>query len=222
MTISDILSGAAVREYHVSPALWVKDVVNDSKKAEKGTVFAAMKGEREDGAEYIKEAVMRGCEAVLCEKAPDTDCPYILTDDCRASYAFACAALRGDPQKKLRMAAVTGTNGKTTTAAMLYHIITHIRGKGSCALTGTVCDRIGEETIPSHQTTPDPSVLYSRLSDAVSYGSGFAVIEASSHALEYKKLAPCRFEAGAITNLTEDHLDSHKTMQAYFESKKEK
>ena len=99
MTISDILSGAAVREYHISPVLCVKDVVNDSKKAEKGTVFAAMKGEHEDGAEYIKEALTRGCDAVLCEKPPDIDCPYVLTDDCRAAYAFACAALRGDPQK---------------------------------------------------------------------------------------------------------------------------
>ena len=195
----------------------VKDVVNNSQKADKNTLFCAYKGECESGEDHIKEALANGCKIVLCERRPEIKCGYILVRDAREAYAYACASLNKDPQKKLRLAAVTGTNGKTTTSTMLYHILSSLHGKA--ALIGGVNNIVCGKEYRSTQTTPDPSVIYKILSDAASEGAGYAVIEASSHALEYKKLTPCRFEIGAFTNLTEDHLDYHGTMDDYFEAK---
>lgn len=220
MRLYDILSGAAVLEYHAPAGLDVKDVVNNSEKAGKNTVFAALKGERQDGMDHIKDALARGCAAVICDRKPDIGCPYVLVGNANEAYAFASSALRGDPQRRLRLSAVTGTNGKTTVTSMLYHVIEHIEGKGSCALIGGVKNRIGTNVYPSSMTTPDPAVFYGYLAEAADAGARYAVTEASSHALELRKLSPCRFEAGALTNLTEDHLDYHKTMDAYFDAKK--
>ena len=195
----------------------VKDVVNNSQKADKNTLFCAYKGERDDGENHIKEALSDGCKFVLCEHKPDIDCGYIIVSDAREAYAKACANINGNPQRKLILSAVTGTNGKTTTTTMLYHILSAVHGKA--ALIGGVKNVVCGKEYKATQTTPDPSLLYKLLEQAVSGGAEYAVIEASSHALDYKKLTPCKFKAGAFTNLTEDHLDHHVTMDAYFESK---
>ncbi len=197
----------------------VKDVVNDSRKVTPGALFCACPGERENGAEYIKQAVSNGCAAVVCEKTPAIPCGYITVDNARRAYSKLCAAINGSPQNKLKLAAVTGTNGKTTTTSMIFHILSRIHGDKSAALIGGVKNVVGGISTKAIQTTPDPRELYKMLADAVNSGAGYGVIEASSHALDYEKLAPCTFEVGVMTNLTEDHLDYHGCMENYFRTK---
>ena len=117
------------------------------------------------------------------------------------------------------MTAVTGTNGKSTVTSMLWHILRRIHGNDSVCLIGGVSNIVRGIPERADQTTPDPRKLYRILSDAVKGGASYAVTEASSHALDYEKLSPCRIKLGVMTNLTEDHLDHHKTIQNYFESK---
>ena len=219
MKLGDILSGVSVVSFSADKNACVKDVVNRSDIADENSVFCAYKGEHDNGEDHIEEALLRGCKTIVCESGRKGD-GYITVKDAKEAYAQMCAHINGDPQNKLRLAAVTGTNGKTTVTSMLHHILATIHGKGSASLIGGVRNVICGNILTASQTTPDPRELYGLLSDTVKTGGVYAVLEASSHALDYKKLAPCRFEAGLMTNLTEDHLDHHKSMDAYFESKK--
>ena len=220
MKLKQLLSG--VKTAYVSADLNadVKDVVNHSDKAVKGTVFAALCGEHEDGYGYIKNAIENGCGIVLCDRMPYMRCGCIVVEDAHEAYARMCAALCGDPQNKLRMYAVTGTNGKTTVTHMMKCIFDKAYGEEKTALIGGVNNIICGSVYGADMTTPDPRELYRLLSNAVCAGGEYAFLEASSHALDYCKLAPCGFEVGIFTNLTEDHLDHHVTMDSYFESKK--
>ena len=195
----------------------VKDVVNRSDIADTQTVFCAYKGEHDNGEDHIKEAKQRGCKITVCEHGSGEG--IITVDNAKRAYAQMCAHINGDPQDKLRLAAVTGTNGKTTVTSMLHHILTKIHGKTAASLIGGVNNIICGQLREASQTTPDPHELYKLLSDSVKGGAKYAVLEASSHALDYEKLFPCSFEVGVMTNLTEDHLDHHKSMDAYFISK---
>lgn len=195
----------------------VKDVVNRSDIADINTVFCAYKGEHDNGEDHIKEAFERGCKIIICENKRGDG--IITVENAKKAYAQMCAKINGDPQKKLRLAAVTGTNGKTTVTSMLHHILTANHGKSSASLIGGVKNVICGEASAAYQTTPDPGQLYRLLAGSVKGGAEYAVLEASSHALDYEKLSPCTFEVGAMTNLTEDHLDHHGSMESYFESK---
>ncbi len=217
MKLCDILSGVTVLQNGADQDACVKDVVNRSDIADEQTVFCAYKGERDNGEDHINEAKQRGCKIIVCEHGGGEG--YITVDNAKRAYAQMCAHINGDPQDKLRLAAVTGTNGKTTVTSMLHHILTKIHGKNSASLIGGVKNIICGQMRDASQTTPDPHELYGLLSDSVTGGASYAVLEASSHALDYEKLFPCRFEVGAMTNLTEDHLDHHKSMDAYFLSK---
>lgn len=219
MKLGDILSGVSVRRSTADSDSDVKDVVNNSDIAYENTVFCAYKGEHDDGEAHIKEAVDRGCRIILCEHEHGGG-GFITVDNAKEAYARMCAHINGDPQDKLRLAAVTGTNGKTTVTSMLYHILTAIHGKNSASLIGGVKNIICGKEIKANQTTPDPSELYRLMAGSVNGGAGYCVLEASSHSLDYDKLSPCRFEVGAMTNLTEDHLDHHVSMDAYFRSKR--
>ena len=220
MTLSDILRGAGAREIRADAGIGIKDVVNDSELVTPGALFAACSGEHGDGADHIGRAVSLGCAAVICRKKPDVAVPYVISDDPRRTYAFACANFYGNPQEKLIMTAVTGTNGKSTVTSMLWHILRHIHGADAVCLIGGVSNIVRGIPKRADQTTPDPGKLYRILSEAAGGGASYAVTEASSHALDYEKLSPCRIRLGVMTNLTEDHLDHHKTIENYFESKK--
>ena len=221
MTLYDVLKGLSARFVTADAEALIKDVVKDSRKVTPGSVFFACPGENGDGGDYAEEAVRSGAVAVICEKRPAFDCPYALVRDAREAYACACAHMNGDPQKRLDLIAVTGTNGKTTVTSMIYHILTKLNGQNSAALIGGVCNVIGGKRYEAEMTTPDPSQLYALLSEAKAAGARYAVLDASSHALDYKKLSPCRMRLGVMTNLTEDHLDYHKTTDNYFNSKKQ-
>ena len=217
MKLGDILSDVSVRRISADTDAPVKDVVNRSDIANEQTVFCAYKGEHDNGEDHIKEAVGRGCRIIVCENVCGDG--IITVDNAKKAYAQMCAHINGDPQKKLTLAAVTGTNGKTTVTSMLYHILAALHGENSVSLIGGVKNVICGKTLKAYQTTPDPHDLYGFLSDSAKGGAEYAVLEASSHALDYDKLAPCLFEVGAMTNLTEDHLDHHGSMDAYFISK---
>ena len=220
MKLRQLLYGADISYMNADPDAEVKDVVNHSDKAEKGTVFAALRGEREDGYGYIKNALERGCDIILCDRMPYLPCGCIVTENAHKVYAQMCAAYYGDPQKKLKTFAVTGTNGKTTTTHILHHVFGKIYGKEKTALIGGVNNVICGIKTDAEMTTPDPHDLYRLLSDAAEGGAEYAFLEASSHSLDYEKLAPFGFKVGIFTNLTEDHLDHHVTMDSYFGSKK--
>ncbi len=195
----------------------VKSVTADSRLVEKGTVFAAFKGLKNDGHDYAAEAEKKGAAAIICEH--DCGCSrQLIVEDSRTVYAMLCHRFFGDPLKKLKLIGVTGTNGKTTVSSLIKQILCDSGKK--CGLIGTIKNEIGDLEIPAKYTTPDPSQLAALFSQMVKRGCEYAVMEVSSHALDQKRLAGCRFDCGVFTNLTQDHLDYHKTMERYFEAKR--
>ncbi len=218
MKLGDILSGVSVRRISADMNADVKDVVNRSDIADINAVFCAYKGEHDNGEDHIKEALDRGCGYIICENKSGAG--FITVDNAKKAYAEMCAKINGDPQNKLKLFAVTGTNGKTTVTSMIHHILSKLHGANSASLIGGVKNVICGKERKAYQTTPDPHELYGLLADSVKGGAKYAVLEASSHALDYDKLSPCTFEVGAMTNLTEDHLDHHGSMDAYFKSKR--
>ncbi|MBE6679637.1 MAG: UDP-N-acetylmuramoyl-L-alanyl-D-glutamate--2,6-diaminopimelate ligase [Ruminococcaceae bacterium] len=204
-------------------------VVYDSRKVVTGSVFVAIKGDNTNGEEYAFEAEKNGAVAYVGENLIDgLEIPQFITINARRTLAFMCANFYGNPQNKLRVIGVTGTNGKTSTAFLLKTVIAH--GGYKVALCGTVKCMIGEEEyIPKlckdseinfqTMTTPDPDVLYMLMRDMVEDGVEVLVMETSSHALALEKLAPIQFEIGIFTNLTEEHLDFHKSMDNYLLAK---
>ncbi|NLV32802.1 MAG: UDP-N-acetylmuramoyl-L-alanyl-D-glutamate--2,6-diaminopimelate ligase [Acidobacteria bacterium] len=194
-------------------------IAYDSRLVRAGDLFVAIRGEKEDGARFIGEALSRGAAAVASE-APSAPLPgeaRIVVEDARAFLADVARVWYGDPCASLRLAAVTGTKGKTTCTYLLYSIL---RGAGlrSC-LAGTIGMKIGDEEFPAKHTTPEAPDLYRFFRRAVDLGCTHGTLEVSSHALAQKRVYGARFAVGVFMNLTHDHLDFHRTMDAYFEAK---
>lgn len=184
-------------------------VVSDSRKVTTGGVFVCLEGKTADGHAFIKDATERGAAvAVVSHAVKDSPIPFVVVDSVRSAYATLMNNLSGRPGDRLRLFAVTGTNGKTSVSTFLREIFKTAGYKA--ALVGT---------IGGNMTTPDPDVLYPLLRRLADDGTQIVVMEASSHALALKKLAPLSFECGMFTNLTMDHGDFHRTVQDYFEAK---
>lgn len=195
----------------------ILDVTSDSRKAAERTVFVCVKGEKADGHDFAAAAAAQGCIAVVAEHPTDAPVPHILVKDSRRAYALMCANLFENPARKLRLVGVTGTNGKTTTTFLIKGILEQNGHKSG--LIGTIQNMAGDTVLPSHFTTPEPHELqetFRRIADA---GCEFAVMEVSSHALDQERVAGLSFEVGLFTNLTQDHLDYHKTMENYLAAK---
>ncbi len=205
------LSGAGLSDAEVSA------VTADSRMVRKGTLFVAIKGEKFDGHNFAEAALNQGAAAVICERDLGLS-GQILVPNSRAVYALLCAELSGNPAQNLKLIAVTGTNGKTTITYLLKQIL-EFAGKKT-GLIGTIHVEIGDMTLPAKHTTPDPAELHALFGRMVAAGCEYVVMEASSHALDQHRLDGCRFEAGVFTNLTQDHLDYHLTMENYFDAKK--
>jgi len=190
----------------------------DSRRIRPGDLFVALSGSRDDGARYAAAALAKGAVAVLAQ-APLHDAPKqtIVVHDARGALACLAAALNGWPAKTLRVYGVTGTNGKTTTAWLLRELLR--AGGRTPGLLSTVQVEYGGRTIPATRTTPDACELQSLLAAMQNAGCDSAVMEVSSHALDQQRAAFLRFEAAAFTNLSQDHLDYHGTMGAYFQAK---
>lgn len=193
----------------------------DSRKIEKGHLFVAQKGTQVDGHQFIGKAIAQGATAVLCEDMPEEKAEgvtYVQVESTEDTVGKVATLFYGDPSKKLHLVGVTGTNGKTTIATLLYNMFRKMGHK--CGLLSTVCNYIEDEAIPADHTTPDPIELNMLLARMVEAGCEYAFMECSSHAIAQKRIGGLKFEGGIFTNLTRDHLDYHKTFENYRNAKK--
>lgn len=195
----------------------IKLVTDDSRLVRPGALFVCIRHRSFDGHTAAAEALASGAAAVVTQERLGLENELNVVDS-RAAYARLCAALCGHPERKLRMIGVTGTNGKTTVTTLIRNILSDSGIK--TLLTGTVCNRLGEESLPSGLTTPKPPELYSLLSRAVLSGCEACVAEASSQALAQGRLEGIAFDAAVFTNITRDHLDYHGTFENYLAAKK--
>ena len=199
----------------------IKGVNIDSRRIEEGHLFVAMKGTQVDGHKFIDKAIELGAVAVLCEDLPENKkdgvC-YVQVESTEDVVGKVATLYYGDPSRKLKLVGVTGTNGKTTIATLLYNMFTKMGHK--CGLLSTVCNYVVDEAIPADHTTPDPIELNALLHKMVEAGCEYAFMECSSHAIAQKRIGGLNFTGGIFTNLTRGHLDYHKTFENYRNAKK--
>lgn len=218
--LSQLLSAITIEEIKGEPERKITALTNDSRQAGPGAMFVAVKGVTVDGHSFIP-ALDPSTAAVVCEELPAQLNPgttYIRVSN--SAVALGCLASEwwGNPSRRLSLVGVTGTNGKTTTATLLYEMA-RIMGE-KAGLLSTVVNYIDNEAVEAHQTTPDPLTINSLLAKMVDAGCTFAAMEVSSHAAHQHRIAGLRFAGGIFSNLTRDHLDYHKTFEAYLEAKK--
>ncbi len=193
----------------------------DSRLIEEGQLFVAIKGTQVDGHKYIPKAIEKGATAILCEDMPQPvdGITYIVVPSTEDIVGKVATTFYGNPSKKLKLVGVTGTNGKTTIATLLYNMFREMGHK--CGLLSTVCNYIEGVAIPTEHTTPDPIALNQLLAKMVDAGCEYAFMECSSHAIHQKRIGGLTFAGGIFTNLTRDHLDYHKTFENYRDAKKQ-
>lgn len=191
----------------------------DSRKVAPGTAFVALRGSSADGHDYIPQAVAAGAAAIIAEQAPPdaVSVPWVHVKHSRIALARAAAAFYGQPARGLAIAAVTGTNGKTTTAYLMHHLLN--RGQQRCGLLSTVVYDLGDRQVPATHTTPESLEIQALLAGMRDNGCRACAMEASSHALDQERMCGLPIAAGVFTNLTQDHLDYHKDMARYFAAK---
>lgn len=193
----------------------------DSRQIEAGHLFIAVRGTQTDGHNYISKAIEQGAKAVICETIPE-DKPdhttFIQVANSEEVIGKVATTFYGNPTEKMELIGVTGTNGKTTIATLLYNMFRKMGYK--CGLCSTVCNYIDDEAIPTEHTTPDPITLNRLLGRMADEGCKYAFMEVSSHAVAQKRIGGLRFAGGIFTNLTRDHLDYHKTFENYRDAKK--
>ena len=193
----------------------------DSRRIASGHLFVAIAGTQTDGHKYIPKAIELGAKAILCEQFPEilTDgVTYVSVASTEDAVGKVATLFYGDPSSKLTLVGVTGTNGKTTIATLLYNMFRQFGHR--CGLLSTVCNYIEGEAIPADHTTPDPIELNRLLAQMVDSGCEYAFMECSSHAIAQKRIGGLKFKGGIFTNLTRDHLDYHKTFENYRDAKK--
>ena len=220
MKLKELLRDIPVLQCTADPELEITDVHYDSRKVTPGSLFVAISGFASDGNRFIPMAMEKGAAAVVTAKKPEGDVPYVLVESDRLALALLGCNFFGHPAKSMTMIGVTGTNGKTSTTLLLKQVLEKTLG-AKVGLIGTMANMVGEEVIPTERTTPesfDLQALFARMRDA---GCTHAVMEVSSHAVTLERIGGTRFDIAAFTNLTEDHLDFHKTMDAYCEAKAE-
>ena len=199
----------------------VTGVEIDSRQVKEGFLFVAIRGTQADGHQYIDKAVAQGAKAILCEVMPDVrqaGVCYVQVDSTEDVVGAVATAFYGYPSNHLKLVGVTGTNGKTTIATLLYNMFRKMGHK--CGLLSTVCNYIDGEAIPADHTTPGPIELNRLLARMVEAGCEYAFMECSSHAIAQKRIGGLTFAGGLFTNLTRDHLDYHKTFENYRDAKK--
>jgi len=222
MTLHDLLNGVEVvqvkAEMHAAPALEVTGLHYDSRRLLPGQVFLALAGAKTDGHRFVAAARERGAVAVASEKPADDAGPWVQVRAARRALAIASGNFYAHPSRQLDVVGITGTNGKTTTAFLLYAILE--AAKKTAGLFGTIEYRIGAQRFNAPNTTPESLDLQAMLANLRDSGGSHAVMEVSSHALAMDRVYGTRFRVGVFTNLTRDHLDFHGTMDAYFAAKK--
>jgi UDP-N-acetylmuramoyl-L-alanyl-D-glutamate--2,6-diaminopimelate ligase len=199
----------------------IAGIQQDSRKIEEGFLFVAVPGTQSDGHSYIEKAIEKGAKVIVCQTLPGNIHPgitYIQVKDSAEALGNLASLWNGEPSKQLQLIGVTGTNGKTTTATLLYTLFKRLGYK--VGLLSTVCNYINDRMIPATHTTPDAIELNGLLAQMVAEGCDYAFMEVSSHAVTQKRISGLQFRGGIFTNLTRDHLDYHETFEAYRDAKK--
>lgn len=221
MKLENILKVVNVLNLKGNADLEIEGIHMDSRMVKKGFMFVAVKGTQADGHNYISKAIENGATAVVCEQLPeklDEHVTYIQLHDTEEAVGKLATTFYGNPTSKLDLIGVTGTNGKTTIATLLYNMFRAFGYKAG--LISTVCNYIDGEAIPTEHTTPDPITLNLLLGRMADEGCKYAFMEVSSHSVVQKRISGLTFAGGIFTNITRDHLDYHKTFENYLKAKK--
>ena len=221
MRLEEILKGINVVETKGDINKDITGIHMDSRKIMSGDLFVAVKGTQVDGHAYIEKASEKGAIAIVCETLPEhleSNITYIQVADTEECVGKLATTFYGNPTEKLELIGVTGTNGKTTIATLLYNMFRKFGYK--VGLISTVCNYIDEEAIPTEHTTPDPITLNKLLGRMADEGCKYAFMEVSSHSVAQKRIGGLKFAGGIFTNLTRDHLDYHQTVDNYLKAKK--
>ena len=220
MKLKDLLNQIPVLECTADLETEISGVHYDSRKVTPGSLFVAVSGFAADGNRFIPMALGKGAAAVVTAKKPEGEIPYVLVESDRLALALLGCNYYSNPARSMTIIGVTGTNGKTSSTLLLKQVLEQCLG-AKVGLIGTMANMIGDEVIPTERTTPesfDLQALFARMRDA---GCTHVVMEVSSHAVTLERIGGIRFDVAAFTNLTEDHLDFHKTMDAYCDAKAE-
>ncbi len=220
MKLKELLQGLEIIKMTADVDTEITSVVYDSRKAEKGCLFVAVTGFVTDGNRYIPMALGKGAAAVVTAVEPTADIPYILVPSDRLALAMIGANFYGHPADAMTLIGVTGTNGKTSSTLLLKHVLEQTRG-AKVGLIGTMDNMIGSRSIPAERTTPESLDLQALFAQMRDEGCSHVIMEVSSHAIALERVGGIRFDVAAFTNLTEDHLDFHKTMENYCDAKAE-
>ena len=221
MVLEELIKGLKTVSVCGQTDIEITGVNIDSRRIKEGHLFIAQCGTQVDGHKFIPKAIELGAKAVLCEVLPEEKAEgvtYVQVESTEDVVGKVATIFYGDPSRKLKLVGVTGTNGKTTIATLLYNMFRKLGYK--CGLLSTVCNYIEDEAVPADHTTPDPIELNYLLSRMVDAGCQYAFMECSSHAIAQKRIGGLDFAGGLFTNLTRDHLDYHKTFENYRNAKK--
>lgn len=216
-----LLRDVSVIDCKGSDEVVISSVCIDSREVTSSSVFVAVKGAKSDGHDFIEKSIEKGATAIICEKFPDllhAKVTYIRVADTQVAVAFIARAFFDNPSSKLKLVGVTGTNGKTTTATLLYKLFQKLGYKSG--LIGTVKNMIGDKELSTNNTTPDSLTLSSLLRDMVEAGCSYCFMEVSSHSVVQRRIDGLKFAGAIFTNLTHDHLDYHGTFGEYLKAKK--
>jgi len=219
--LSDIIEGLAFTELPGSADTAISAIVFDSRKVVPGCLFVAVKGTQSDGHDYIEQAIRDGAAAVICEELPGHvvgEVDFLMVADSSKALGIVASNFYDDPSSKLKLVGVTGTNGKTTIATILYKLFRDLGYK--CGLLSTVENQVNGQVVAATHTTPDPVHLNALLDEMVIQGCDYCFMEVSSHAVVQHRIEGLKFSGAIFSNLTHDHLDYHKTFENYRDAKK--
>jgi len=219
--LKDILYKVSITSSYGDMSVEVRGICFDSRQVKQGYVFVAIKGTQSDGHQFIPKAIELGASAIVCEKLPDTiheKVTYTTVKNSAQALGIIASNFFGNPSQKLKLVGVTGTNGKTTVATLLYQLFSSLGYR--VGLISTVEYRIIDQVLPSTHTTPDPIQLNELLIKMVEAGCSHVFMEVSSHAVDQERIAGLKFLGAIFTNITHDHLDYHKTFENYIKAKK--
>jgi len=219
--LQNILFGVKLREVVGTTKQNIANIQIDSRKVSKDAVFVAIKGGKSDGHAFIDTAIEKGATVIVCEQKPavlNGSVTYIIVENAQEAVAIMAHQFYDEPSTKLKLVGVTGTNGKTTVATLLFKLFNELGY--TCGLISTIENHIGKNIVPATHTTPDPIQLNALLQQMVESGCTYVFMEVSSHAIHQHRITGLQFVGGAFTNITHDHLDYHQTFEAYLEVKK--
>src|SRR5215216_1565758 len=218
MQLKTLLAATSVRQVLGTVDRPVENIAYDSRRVQRHTMFVALRGEKVDGHQFIGHAIDKGASVIVAEREEkDPRVTSLLVENTRTALADLSATFYGHPARRLKLAGVTGTNGKTTTTFLIKHICE--KAGLRCGLIGTVRYEIGERVLPAIRTTPESLDLQELLAQIANAGCRAATMEVSSHALAQDRIRGLEWDVAVFTNLTQDHLDFHRTMESYFDSK---